>query len=75
MLRSRKSLIGGPIEMDRLDEDILTPEEFLRLDQSERREILRMRPMVKRLGKGGLDSPDFVSILVKWKNPRYEARL
>lgn len=63
------------INMERFDEGVLSPEEFLNLTPEERHLISRVRPLVTPLGSTDIDDNSFASILVKWKHPRYKATL
>lgn len=59
------------IDMTKMDEDFMSLEDFLQLPNEQRRDIARATPFVRRLGSIGIDNPDFVSMVVKWKIPRY----
>ncbi len=63
------------IEMGRLNEEIVSPESYLKLTYEQRRGILKVTPLVKRLGTTDLEDSSFTSLLIKWKNPRYKAIL
>jgi hypothetical protein len=63
------------IDMERFDEEVLSPEEYLNLTPEERHCIVRARPLVKHLGSTDIDDTSFASLLVKWKNPRYKAKM
>jgi hypothetical protein len=62
------------MDMTRMDEEYMSPEEFLRLPNERRREIAKATPFVRSLGSVGIDNSDFVSMIVKWKMPRYKVR-
>lgn len=59
------------LEMNRFDEEELTPKEFLNLTDKQRRDIKKATPVVKQFGSN-LDSTDFVSMVVRWKTPKYK---
>ena len=44
-------------------------------DLTVRGNILMFTPLVKQLGASSLDDDDFVSVLVKWKTPKYKMSL
>lgn len=59
------------IELEKLDTEVISPEEFLSLSEEEKQDILKAIPIVKQLGSIDISDSDFVSILIKYKNPRY----
>lgn len=63
------------IEMERMDEEVVSPEKFLSFSDEQRRDILRIKPLVKHLGASDIDDPCFAALLVKWSRPKYEAKL
>ena len=63
------------IEMGRLNEEIISPESYLKLTYTQRREILKVTPLVNRLGTTDLEDSSFTALLIKWKNPKYKATL
>ncbi|MDY0164832.1 hypothetical protein [Desulfobotulus sp.] len=60
------------METTRLDEEILSPETFIRLSPEQRRNILKATPLVKPIGTTALGDSGFAAIHVKWKTPKYE---
>lgn len=75
MFASSINKTSSVIEMERMDEEIVSPEAFLSFSQEQRREILHIKPLVKHLGVSDIDDPSFAALLIKWKNPKYEVRL
>lgn len=71
MMRTHKTVI----DMTKMNEESMTPEEFLRLSNEQRRDIAKATPFVKSLGSVSIDNSDFVSLIVKWKTPRYRVNL
>ena len=63
------------IEMERLDEEIISPEAYLKLTQEQRRNILKVNPLVKRLGSSDVEDSTFAALRIKWKSPRYTVKL
>ncbi len=70
-MRTHKTVI----DMNRMDEESMSPEDFLRLSKEQRRDIAKATPFVKNLGSVGIGNSDFVSLIVKWKTPRYRVSL
>ena len=69
-------MINEPItEMARYDQDFLSPEEYLKLAPQRRRDILSVKPLVRRFGTSSLNETDFVTLAVHWKTPHYKIRL
>lgn len=62
-------------DMARLSEELLSPEEYLNLTDEERSDVAKAFPIVKQLGATSLEDDSFVSVLVKWKTPRYKLGL
>lgn len=62
------------IEMKRMESQFLTPEEYLMLSDSDRRDIRDVSFAVAELGSGSLSATDFARIKVRWKTPRYIPR-
>lgn len=63
------------IEMERMDESIISPAAFLALSESDRRDIDKISPVVKDLGSCGMGDTSFVAFRVRWKTPRYRVNL
>lgn len=62
-----RSFIGT----SRLDEDVISPKEFLELSPEQRRDIIKAVPYVKGLGTVDIDNQGFVAIRIKRKQPKY----
>ena len=75
MFASSANKTSSVIEMERMDEEIVSPETFLNFSDEQRRDILRIKPLVKHLGVTDIDDPCFAALLVKWNRPKYEAKL
>lgn len=63
------------IDTIRIEEDILSPEEYLRLSEQQKGNISTASPVVKPLGSCGLSDSSFVAMRIKWKTPRYIVNL
>ncbi|MBF0229198.1 MAG: hypothetical protein HQK63_06345 [Desulfamplus sp.] len=59
------------LEMNKFDEEELTPKEYLNLTDKQRRDIRKATPVIKQFGSS-LDSTDFVKMVVRWKTPKYK---
>jgi len=69
-------MINEPItEMTKYDQDFLSPEEYLKLPPHRRKDILSVKPFVRRFGSSSLSDTDFVTLAVRWKTPHYKIRL
>lgn len=66
--------VPSVIEMERLDEEIVSPEEFLKFTPEQKHNILRVKPVVKSLELSDIDDPCFAGLQIKWKIPRYEVK-
>ena len=62
------------IEMTQLNQEIITPEQFLNLTNMQRKEISMVTPHIKKIGFSDLNNTNFVSFIVKWKTPRYKVK-
>lgn len=63
------------IKMAEFDEETLTPEAFLKLTDSQKKDVVRASPVVQGFGQTPLGSTGFVKIHVKWKMPKYRVKL
>lgn len=63
------------LDVIKFDEELFSPEKYLQLADKEKADILTSIPLVKPLGASSLDDDDFVSVLVKWKTPKYKMSL
>lgn len=63
------------IDTIRVNEDTLSPEEYLNLSEEQKSDILMVSPVVKPLGACNIDDSNFVSMRIKWKTPRYTVNL
>lgn len=63
------------VNMFKLDEEVLSPSEYLNLSPEEIKDIRELRPVVRPLGSTSLSDSSFVSFLVKWNHPKYQAVL
>jgi len=63
------------IDMTKFDEDILSPEEYLKLTKDQKKDIAKTTPIVKTLGQTSIHNVNFVSLHVKWKTPKYKVSL
>ncbi|MBF0466749.1 MAG: hypothetical protein HQK88_16665 [Nitrospirae bacterium] len=61
--------------MGPLNEEIISPEKYLNLTAEERRNIIKISPIVKKLGSCDIDDSLFAAIRIKWKTPRYTIKL
>ena len=59
------------IDTKRIDEEIISPEDYLNLTDKEKLEIEEVMPFVEKIGKINLDDANFVGMKVRYKNPRY----
>jgi len=59
------------IKMSKLYEEELTPKAYLNLTEEQKRDILKATPLIKKLGSN-LYKTDFVSMMVRWKTPKYK---
>lgn len=75
MFASTANKTSSVIEMERMDEEIVSPETFLNFSDEQRRDILRVKPLVNHLGVTDIEDPCFVALLVKWNRPKYETKL
>lgn len=62
---------GKTIEALRVDEEFISPEEYLNLEDDEKREIKKVIPLVKGLGEIPLEDSNFVGLKVQYKRPKY----
>lgn len=62
------------IEMERMESEYLTPEQFLNLTETDRRRIKDIAYAVSPLGSTSLSSVNFGKIKVRWDSPRYVPR-
>lgn len=63
------------IDMTKMDEEILTPSMYLKLTPEQRRNIIKVSPVVQPLELSNIEDSSFALLVVKWKTPRYRARL
>lgn len=63
------------IDLSMLDEEILSPKEFLDLNDEQRRNISKVTPIVQKLGTTDIRDSNFAFMKVKWKMPKYKVRL
>jgi hypothetical protein len=63
------------IDLTRLDEEIISPKEFLELNDEQRRNILKVTPFVRKLGTTDIRDSNFAFLKIKWKIPKYKVRL
>lgn len=61
--------------MERLDEETVSPEVYLKLTPEQKRGILKVERLVKRLGLCDLEDSAFAALRIKWKSPRYTVKL
>ncbi len=63
------------VDMIKLDEELLSPSEYLDLSPEKIKGIKELCPVVRPLGAADISDSNFVSLWVKWKHPKYQAVL
>lgn len=62
------------IDMKKLDQEVITPERFLKLTEEEKHNIKSTKIVVNVNAFDDLSNPDFGGILIQWNNPKYVAK-
>ena len=63
------------LEMEKLDEEVIAPEKFLKFSKEKLRNIKKIRFSVRPFDNDDLNDSDMGSLLVTWDTPRYSPKL